>query len=321
MMIKLRFIAGMATNMLRIATAGALIAGCTPAQLVVNVDPELERAADVFEVRRPDAFLQEDSLNVTFGPYRVAAMDIDWTHTSSHGKESEYRWAAGAITLPDSPLDWLEVDNLLRPYLALEQVSHREEAVTKELRYVFKSEGDGPWTARCKYAATQDRMDVNRVIGLGKRKGDASYTQSQTTGFRFACVYKQPDAEPWTLTISAGGQELQDHRLVRPDAAGNAVVFPFIKPDIRLTQGDTTYTADLSMTANVVATDGSDRRSHLVVSGYYWMAGERKIAALANLSQRTPRLWLARFNDAATNHALAMASTGVMLFRWVISDA
>jgi hypothetical protein len=77
-----------------------LLGGCTTAKLVMKVDPTLESNATVYEVETPKA-MSNNSLNVSFGPYRVADAHASWTRRGDFRPQGSF-WLDLLYEFPDS---------------------------------------------------------------------------------------------------------------------------------------------------------------------------------------------------------------------------
>jgi hypothetical protein len=278
-----------------------ILAGCTPAYIVVNVDPELAEHAAVYDVKRADRFWLEDQLNVSFGPYRVADMDVGWIRERTIEKKSEIRTDTSLFSVSEAERQWLGVFSVLYldPHLTVTSRTLYEDRVTQKMRYRFESGGFETWTARCACRASYERTETHYIVRLNKAK-ERNDDNPVLSGYRYACVYSSAGKDDWVLSIT--GEYLT-------------------KLEVSLKHGDTTYSATLTVPGQVVAKDRPDIKPYDVLSGYYWVANNEKRGALANYAQKIPQIWLRHDNGDETNQGLAMASTGLLFFHWIAANA
>jgi hypothetical protein len=266
-----------------LAAACVLLAGCTGAHLVLNVDPEVERRSTVYQIEQPGGFWTEKRFNVSFGPYGVVGADLGRTRTE-HGKDTEKRY-----------FNWLSL--LFKDEGLIVTESSREDRKEQRLGYRFEIAGKAPWTATCTLRRlVRHREESHMFTGDDGGPWDDDDHRDSTdvlTSASLSCVYSRPGEGDWVLSVET-------------DAAGQA-------RQARFTNRQDAYAARGVTSTLVVGDDGRKAHSWLAVpTGYEWVRGEEMLGTLVTYREGR-RLLLDRDCPASTADVLAMGSSGLVL--------
>ncbi len=266
-----------------------LLAGCTTANLVMKVDPTLESNATVYEVETPKA-ISNDSLNVSFGPYRVADAHASWTRTGDSRAQGSL-WLdilyefTGLTTHDSTKREETPPFTITGPT----SVHDTKSYVSQSLTYNFKVRDDITWHSKC---------DFNAEKNISKT-GD-QITNVQTLSSNFTCSYTKADDEPyneqWTLVIEKYGISQLHINLTGHGEGKNFIAH------------STAGTYDLS--------DGSSPNKIFRPGdpGYTWKENNNIVGAVS-VNVKVPRVWLDNRNPDSINDVLAMGSTGLLIYK------
>ena len=274
-----------------------LLTGCTTLSLVMKVDSELEANAIVYTVSYPDSLadkLSGNNLNVSFGPYRVSDADVSWAKSNSAAEDPQPMFqitdteksgnTTTTTTISGGPSELMGFSR---------QVAQGEPSIVDVIQtvsYTFKANKAMSWKAACTYKAQK------RVIQYENR------TDSELLASSYTCQYTPADNHKnnaaWLLAI---------------DDAGTITMTQKGKAN--------TYIAE-STGGTYVNKDRQPVNHSAAYAGYTWKQNHKgKTKRLAAISTRedTPRVWLDKDNTAASNHALAMANAGLLIYSWVVN--
>lgn len=156
-------------------------------------------------------------------------------------------------------------------------------------RYQFHK-GEATWEAHCIFA-----MRTRELKGK-------TLTMREHHSLNYACKYTSSGQKPWVLKVTMPTSEY--YLTVRLRGRGQS--FHAIGA-----QGDAVYS------------DGRVVESSLssYETGYIWKANQKSIGAVSVQATDPQQVWLGRQNSAELNDALAMASTGLLLYYREIKSA
>jgi hypothetical protein len=259
-----------------------LLTGCTTATLLMKVDPSLETNASVYEVESPDSW-SDKKLNVSFGPYRVADMDAGWRRTGDSPSTGSF-WAdmladilsetTGLSTSINTP-DGTTSDDTTSD-------DTTSEFSEQSLTYKFKVGNEITWDSRCDHIA---------------EKQETRYRQASSIRIlesRYTCRHTRAGDEQWVLSVQ------------QQDSSGL---------DIRMASKEKVFTAH-STAGTYRMSDGSPPKLLRPADvGYTWTHDNDTVAVAAiSLNEKIPRVWLDKRNPDSVNHALSMASAGLLIY-------
>ena len=252
-----------------------LIAACTTAKVVMKVDPSLERNAQVYEVMAPGKFT-DARLNVSFGDYHVAGADTKRMKTRD----------------PSAP-DGFWLRTLFRVFekwgLSTSSGGKMTEVYTSHT-YQFKSGDEIAWDAKCNF--TLEKREVKEVNNAIITNQPDVKVSTKAMSSHYNCRYTALDHEPWVLSIEWWRGD--------PEAA------------IKMARNDEHFEATVTA-GEYVAGDGRSIWGKPADPGYTWTRDHKSIGAVS-VGEKPPRVWLHKDNSASTNHALSMASAGLIIY-------
>lgn len=255
-----------------------LLAGCKTATLLMRVDPALESNASVYEVKSPDVWSAEKKLNVSFGAYRVSDMDISWTTTGDTSSPGSF--------LTDVLYEVAGVKT------GGDDDSIRE--VTRSLSYAFSGGDKVIWNADCVHLV-EEREYEERVLSMGnKNKGNETVTRVDILSSRYTCRYTRASYEEWVLSIERRGAHTSSL-------------------EIGMTDGEEYFTAHATAGKYIMSDGSKSRMLRPPDMGYTWKHGDNSVAAIS-VKESNPKVWLDKRNSKSTNHVLAMASAGLLIY-------
>lgn len=266
----------------------------------MEVDAALEANAVVYKLKYPNSLSDKISgkrLNVSFGPYQVTNADQSWTRTGTRAEDpdpfftsTKIKKSGNVTTTTKVGIGPTEILGFSRP--AAEGEPSIEKAL-QTITYKFKEGRDITWNADCVHRSEK------RVIQY-KNTNSVELLWSN-----FTCEYMAEDkrvenksnSDMWTLSIDYDGpitmtQKGKFNMLTAYPTGGN-----YFKP-------------------NGQATNFSTHSA-----GYTWLQnkdGNDKNIAAVSVREEKPRVWLDKGNSDDINHALSMASTGLMIYSWEI---
>lgn len=227
----------------------------------------------------------KSSKNLSFGSYRVEGYQETWKYGGSVPKRDR-DWIDITFGV-DVPVEKIEetVWSYGYKFIVRDKITWDAECEYRHLQHKRKEEWVGSVTEKHKQLAQDDWTD---------KPGNESRVVSMW--FQHTCRYTSADNKPWTFSIDKSGTKMTNNEVLFQAQAGKAV---YISPDGRehSTIGERTQ-------------------------GYYWVQGDKHVAALswgAELpsawkgERETDAVWLDKRNSDAINDALAMASAGLLL--------
>lgn len=165
-----------------------LLAGCTVLYVKLDIDPNLEANAEVFDIAYPNSMgdvLSDKRYNLSFGPYEVTDFKADWRTSSTNTFEEDV--------------------------VMMEDAEVTRTSFSQSLAYNFNADGV-LWDATCYHDGEKRESVKNNVSRL------------EILFSRFTCSYKSPDNETWVLTILENDQlVVPEVRLTNDDGSITAL--------------------------------------------------------------------------------------------------
>jgi len=209
--------------------------------------------------------------DLSFGPYRIEGYHETWARTSGPP--------------PKRDRDWIDI------VFAVEMPVEKIEEVDWSYGYTFIVRDEIVWDAECQYRSyvhRQKEKGVKSVTELERQQAQDDWTDKpgnerrvKSAWFQHTCRYTQADNKPWIFYIDMSGIKMTNNEVLFHAQPGKAV---YIAPD-----------------GSEHGTIGNRKR------GYYWLQGDKIVAAVAHA------VWLDKRNSDAAKDALAMATASLLL--------
>ena len=263
----------------------------------VLLDPAFAEVSQHLTMTISGDLSSDDGYEIAFGSYHVSGLRLEKIRRKDvSSTNQDYSWVVGEQTPNFTGDPWAGVFQLLLPVptAALEQEQIVKKSISRKISYSFTEGEQLRWTAHCAFTVNYEKEEKHKLLVVNKHKSDPDPEYSYPELFRYACIYARVDSEPWKLVIT--GKHL-------------------LAPSIRLHHGKNTYSADMSISANVTTNSIFGKDTFEVISGYYWRLKSENVGAVANLLSDTPSIWLPEDGSVEINSGIAMASTGLLLFR------
>jgi len=266
----------------------------------MNIDSSLDSNAIVYSLNYPDSLsdkLSGNRVNVNFGPYRVTDADISLTQINTRAENPDPIFSAKKVRKSGNTTTTTKVGvgpssilGFSRPPVEGEPVintSHRT------INYKFSGDKGITWNALCDYKS-KERF--------------TQHENSNTTEMlsaNFTCEYKE-DGKPKNNGVK---QEIWVLSVDYNDA-------------ITMTQKGKTNTLS-AHPAGGIYVKPNGQRTNLTTSaaGYTWAQirnGNDENVAAISVREEPPRVWLKKGNSDYLNNILAIANTGLLIYRWEI---
>lgn len=227
----------------------------------------------------------KSSKNLSFGSYRVEGYHETWARSS---------------IIPERDRDWLDI------IFSVDMPVEKIEETVWSYSYKFIVGDEIIWDAECEYRHRQHKRKekwVSSVTELRRQHAQDDWTDKPgnesevlSAWFLHTCRYTCADNKPWIFSIDKSGIKMTNNEVLFQAQAGKAV---YIAPDGR-----------------EYRTIGNQKK------GYYWVQGDKRVAALSwgaelptfwKEEHEPDAVWLDKRNSDAINDALAMASAGLLL--------
>ncbi len=283
-------------NLIAIPSVALVLAACTSATIVMEVDDSLENNATVYELSYPDSLsdkISDKRMNITFGPYRVADADLSLKKVNIRAeypaslvdiKNVEQRGDTTITTrISGGPTSIFGFSRPPGEYDATITESSRT------MTYNFMINRGATWSAYCEHQSVKKNPPEGR-------SGNVEILSSN-----FGCQYKKPGSseDVWLLVIDT-------------------------QRKITLTrEGESTALFAHSTGGKYATAKGKTSTSFNGTAGYTWShiqdGVDTKVAAISVREERS-RIWLSKENTEQVNHLLSMANTGLLIYSWEFYD-
>lgn len=216
---------------------------------------------------------------------------------TSEGKltDKKLNVSFGAYRVADADSSWVSTSRSTEDEISLTNgISITRNTVAENVEsnqsisYKFNVGDEVTWDSQCSHHVKKRVTESNIIDNMSILESISS---------QYTCRYTRGGGETWTLSV-------------RQNDLTNI--------DISMTDGERIFTAHATG-GKYVRSDGQPYNGLTSRdAGYTWTEDNKNIAAVSTW-EKTPRVWLDKRNPDSMNHVLSMASTGVLMYDWVIA--
>ncbi len=271
-----------------------MLTACTPVKLSMKVDEPLKSGAQVYSLSYPDSLSDKvsgNSLNVLFGPYRVTDATLGWRGVNTRAEEPAPMFRIRDVKTDGNITTTTEVSGGPTELLGFSRPAEAGEPEIREEKqsasFQFHTGRDTTWNAQCTHRVTK------RVIQL--EQSNNTHTLSSDYRCEYRKAVASTSSEAWILTVENDGTIT----MVQTGKAGE--LFAHEKSGVYVTP------------------DGKVAKSTRKTAGYIWSqgdAGKSPPVGAVSIEGESPRVWLHKANSQELNEIIAMANSGLIVYRW-----